>query len=151
MFRFFGCLISAVADSVFFFAGAFEGEAAVLEDADGAGEVGKGVGEDSVCGAGGFDPVDHGFGRFEGVAVETELGEDGVADLGGVGIVGPAEAADRADEGCGLDGGGWEEDVAVPADVGWVFGEALLEELEDVRLPVGVGPLGGDAAVEDFA
>ncbi|MBB5342884.1 hypothetical protein HDF10_000834 [Edaphobacter lichenicola] len=144
-------LISAVADGVLFFAGAFEGEAAVLEDTDGAGEVGEGVGEDSVCGAGGFDPVDHGFGGFEGVAVEAELGEDGVANLGGVGVVGPAKAADRADEGCGLVGGGGEEDVAVPADVGGVVGETLLEELEDVRLPVGVGPLGGDAAVEDVA
>jgi hypothetical protein len=82
--------------------------------------------------------------------VETELGEDGVADLCGVRIVGPAEAADGADEGCGLMRGFAEEDVAMPADVGGVFGEALLEELEDVRLPVGVGPLGGDVAVEDF-
>jgi hypothetical protein len=38
----------------------------------------------------------------------------------------------------------------VPADLGGIVGEALLEG-EDVRLPVGVGPLGGDAAVQDFA
>lgn len=95
--------------------------------------------------------MDHGFGGFEGVAAEAELGEDGVADLGGFMVIGPAEATDGAYKGGGLIVDWAEDDVAVPADVSGVFGEALLKELEDVGLPVGVGPLGGDAAVEDVA
>ena len=145
------CLISSIADGFFFFARTFEGEAALLEDADGSGEVREGVGEDCLCCAGGFDPGEHCFGCFESVAAQTVRGEDGVADFGGFGVFGPAEAAAGADEGCRLSGGCAEEDVAVPADLGWVVGKALLEEREDVGLPVCVGPLGGDAAVEDFA
>ena len=141
------CLRFSIADCVFFFAWAFVGEAALVEDANGSGEVREGVGEDCFYGAGRFDPVDHCFCCFDGVAVKTERGEDCVADLCGFAVVRPAEATDGADEGCGLVVDWTEEDVAVPANVGGVFGEALLEELEDVGLPVGVGPLGGDAAV----
>jgi hypothetical protein len=62
----------------------------VVEDADGSGEVRDGVGEDCLCGARGFDPGEHRFVCFEGVAAETELGDDGVAYLGGFVVFGPA-------------------------------------------------------------
>ena len=120
------CLLLSVADCVFFFSGAFEDEAALLEDVNGSGEMWEGVGEDCFYIAGRFDPCKHGFCCFDSVAVQTERGEDGVSDLSGFWVVGPAEAADGTDEGGRLVVDGAEEDVAVPADVGGVFGEALL-------------------------
>jgi hypothetical protein len=144
-------LLLSIADRVFFFAGAFQGEAALLEDANGSGEMRVGVGEDRFYGVRGFDSRDHGLRGFDGVAAQTELGEDGVADFCGVVVVGPTEATDGADEGGGLVVDWAKKDVPVPADIGGILGEGLLEELEDVRFPVGVGPLRGDMAVEDLA
>lgn len=104
-----------------FRAGALASEAAVFEDADGAGEFGVGVGHDADGRLGGFDPFQHGLRGFVGVAVEAELGDDGVAELGLGEVGGPAEGTDGADQ----DGPGLifefvfrpEEDVAVPASL----------------------------------
>src|ERR1700733_13632377 len=119
-------LLLSIADRVFFFAGAFEDEAALLEDANGSGEMREGVGEDRLYGVGCFDPGEHCFCCFEGVAMQAERGEDGVADLCGVVVVGPAEATYGAYEGGRLILDWAKEDVAVPADVGGIFGEPLL-------------------------